>query len=363
MKRRDFLKKAGVVAAGASFSPLMFANAQARTYRFEMVTSWPTALDTIFGGATNTARFINELSGGDIEVEVYPAGAQVGAFEVYDAVSSGAFQMGHAAPYYFINKNPTHAFFTAVPFGMDAQQHNAWMYEGNGQALFEELTTPDNVIAFPAGNTGAQTSGWFKREINSVADLQGLTIRFPGFGGQVLTRLGANVQNIPGGEVFLALDTGVIDAADWVSPYDDQILGLQRAAQYYYFPSWAEPGASLAVYVNHDVYNDLPEDLQAIVRVAAARANAEMLADYDAKNGPALQSLIDGGTQVRTLSNEILTALENAANEIHDENAAGNPLYARTLEDYRAFQDQVRTWHEISQHAYANYIYEGRTEQ
>lgn len=356
MKRRDFLKKAGVAAAGASLSPLMFANAQASTYRYDMVTSWPTALDTIFGGATNTARHITEMTGGDVEVTVYPAGAQVGAFEVYDAVSSGAFGMGHAAPYYFINKNPVHAFFTAVPFGMDAQQFDAWMHTGNGQALSDELTAPDDVIMFPAGNTGAQTSGWFKREIETVADLQGLTIRFPGFGGQVLSRLGANVQNIPGGEVFLALDTGVIDAADWVGPYDDEILGLHRAATYYYFPSWAEPGASLAFYMNRTEFEGLPSEIQEVIRTAAARANQQMLADYDAKNMPALQRLIDAGAQVRGLSEELLEALEGATNEIHQENAAGNELYARVLEDYTAFQESVRDWHRISQFAYSSYV-------
>lgn len=335
----------------------MFANAQRASFRWGMVTSWPTALDTIFGGATDTARLIGELTDGDVEVEVYPAGAQVGAFEVYDAVSSGAFEMAHAAPYYFINKDPTHAFFTAVPFGMNAQQMNAWFFAGDGQSLFEELTGRDNVLAFPAGNTGAQTSGWFNKEINTVADLQGLTIRFPGFGGQVLSRVGANVQNLPGGEIFLALDTGVIDAADWVGPYDDQILGLNKAARYYYYPSWAEPGASLAAFINMDVFNDLPEDIQTAIRTAAAEANQLMLAKYDARNAPALQSLIAEGTEVRYLSQEILQTLESATDEIHEQNAAGNDLYRRVLENYRAFQDSVRSWHAISQHTYNNHVY------
>lgn len=357
MQRRDFLKKASVVAASATFSPLMFAKAQAGSYTFDMVTSWPTSLDTIYGGALNTAAYLQEITGGDVTIQVYPAGAQVGAFEVYDAVSSGAFAMGHAAPYYFINKNPAHAFFTAVPFGMDAQQFDAWMNSGNGQALHQELTEPDNVIAFPAGNTGPQTSGWFKREITTPADLQGLTIRFPGFGGQVLSRVGANVQNLPGGEIFLALDTGVIDAADWVGPYDDGILGLNEAAEFYYFPSWAEPGASLAVYMNLDEYNALPADIQAALQAAGAKANQQMLADYDARNWAALQELVASGTQVRNLSDEILAALEQATGEIHEENAANNPLYSRILEDYQAFLSSVRSWHEISQNAYANYVY------
>jgi TRAP-type mannitol/chloroaromatic compound transport system substrate-binding protein len=357
VKRRDFLKKAGVVTASASLSPLMFANAQRSSFRWGMVTSWPTALDTIFGGAQDTAAVLGELTDGDVQVEVFPAGAQVGAFEVYDAVSSGAFEMAHAAPYYFINKDPTHAFFTAVPFGMNAQQFDAWMFSGGGQALADELTNRDNVQTFVAGNTGPQTSGWFNREINSPADLRGLTIRFPGFGGQVLSRLGANVQNLPGGEIFLALDTGVIDAADWVGPYDDEILGLQNAARYYYYPSWAEPGASLSAYINKDLYDGLPADIQNAIRAASAEANQRMLAKYNARNEPALQRLIKGGTEVRTLPNAVLEALEGATDEIHAQNASGNDLYRRTLESYQAFQESVRAWHRTSEHAYNSYIY------
>jgi TRAP-type mannitol/chloroaromatic compound transport system substrate-binding protein len=357
MKRRDFLKKAGVVTVGAGLSPLMFANAQRSTYRFEMVTSWPTALDAIYGGAVNTARYLSEMTDGDVTVDVYPAGAQVGAFEVYDAVSSGAFAMGHAAPYYFYNKNPVHAFFTAVPFGMDAPQFDAWMNAGDGQAFSDELTAPDDVIMFPAGNTGPQTGGWYKREIATVADLQGLTIRTPGFGGQVLGKVGANVQNVPGGEVFISLETGVLDAADWVGPYDDEILGLNTAATYYYLPSWAEPGASLAVYMNRTEFDGLPGDIQEALRSAAARANQQMLAEYTAKNAAALARMVASGTQVRTFSTEILDALRGATQEIHAENAQGNDLYVRVLENYNAFQDAAREWLSASGYAYARYIY------
>lgn len=351
-----------MVTASATLSPLMFANAQRSTYRWEMVTSWPTALDTIYGGAVDTAAVLAELTDGDVQVDVHPAGAQVGAFEVYDAVSSGAFQMAHAAPYYFINKDPTHAFFTSVPFGMTAQQFDAWMFSGGGQELFEELTGRDNVQAFVAGNTGPQTSGWFNKEINSPADLRGLTIRFPGFGGQVLSRVGANVQNLPGGEIFLALDTGVIDAADWVGPYDDEILGLHRAAKFYYFPSWAEPGAALASYINRDLYEGLPEDIQGAIRAASAEANQRMLAKYNARNQPALERLIQSGTEVKFLSTEVLETLERATDEIHEQNAAGNELYRRVLESYRTFMETVRDWHRISDHAYSSYVQRSRNQ-
>lgn len=357
MKRRDFLKKAGVVAAGASLSPLMFANAQNSTYRWGMVTSWPTGLDTLFGSAEEVASILAELTDGDVQVDVHAAGAQVGAFEVYDAVASGAFEMAHSAPYYFINKDPAHAFFTSVPFGMTPHQYDAWMFSGDGQSLFDELTLPDGVRAFVAGNTGPQTSGWFNREINTPEDLQGLTIRFPGFGGQVLSRVGANVQNLPGGEIYLALETGVIDAADWVGPYDDEILELHRVAQYYYLPSWAEPSASLASYVNEDLYQSLPSDIQDAIQAASVESNVRMLARYTSRNGAALQRLIEGGTEVRVLSDSILEALEQATEEIHEQNAQGNELYSRILENYRAFQDEIREWQRVSGYAYNSYVY------
>jgi len=357
MDRRNFLKKAGIAAAGTALSPLMFASAQRSTFNFEMVTSWPTSLDTLYGTAESVARYINEASAGDINIRVYPAGAQIGALEVYDAVSTGAFSMAHTAPYYFINKNPAHGFFTAVPFGMDSQQFNAWMITGNGVSLYEELLAPDNMVSFPSGNTGAQTGGWFKREINTVADLQGLTMRFPGFGGQVMSRVGMNVQNIPGGELFLALDTGVIDAADWVGPYDDQILGLNRAAPYYYFPSWAEPGPGVCTYMNKGDFEGLPAELQAIVRDACARANGEMLANYDTKNYTALLELIESGTQIRLFSDELLSAFSEATDAIHDENAANHPIYARILEDYQGFTNNVRSWTEVTYNAYNQFIF------
>ncbi|MDZ7703408.1 MAG: TRAP transporter substrate-binding protein DctP [Trueperaceae bacterium] len=358
MKRRDFLKRAGAtVAASAAFSPLMFANAQRSTYRFAMVTSWPTSLDTIYGGATNTALYLNEITDGDVEVETFPAGAQVGGLEVYDAVSSGAFEMGHTASYYYVGKNPAHGFFTSVPFGLNAQQMDAWMTSGGGQALFNEINEPDNMIAFPAGNTGVQMGGWFNKEINTPDDLNGLTMRIPGLGGQVMSRAGANVQVIPGGEIFLALERGVIDATEWVGPYDDEILGLNQAAQYYYAPGWHEPGPTLSTYINLDVFNDLPADIQAAVETASARANQKMLADYDAKNGPAYARLLEAGAEPRIFPTEVLATLEGYMDEIHAENAAADDFYARVYESFLQFRADVLGFHRISEYAFLDYLY------
>ncbi len=356
MKRRDFLKKAGVVAASATFSPLMFANAQAAKFSLSMVTSWPTALDTIYGGALNTAKFLKEVTEGDVEVEVYPAGAQVGGLEVYDAVSSGAFEMGHTASYYYVGKNPAHAFFTAIPFGLNAQQNNAWILSGGGQELWNELNAPDNLIAFPAGNTGVQMGGWFNKEINSVADLQGLKMRIPGLGGQVMSRAGVNVQVLPGGEIFLALERGTIDATEWVGPYDDEILGFNTVARFYYAPGWHEPGPSLGTYVNLDTYNSLPTDIQDAIQTASSAANIQMLADYDARNGAALKRILAGGNvELRTFPNEVLQALEGFANEIFEESAASSPIFAKIAENWTAFRDDILGFHKISEKAWLDY--------
>jgi TRAP-type mannitol/chloroaromatic compound transport system substrate-binding protein len=357
MDRRKFLKKAGVATVGASLSPLMFANAQASKFSFGMVTSWPTSLDTIYGGALNTAKFLSEITDGDVEITVYPAGAQVGGLEVYDAVSSGAFEMGHTASYYYIGKDPTHGFFTAVPFGMNAQQMNAWFTSGGGQALFDEINARDNMIAFPAGNTGVQMGGWFNKEINTPDDLKGLTMRIPGLGGQVMTRVGANVQNIPAGDIYLALETGAIDATEWVGPYDDEILGFNRAARYYYAPGWHEPGPTLSTYVNLDVFNDLPTDIQDALKTACANANLTMLATYDAKNGAALNRLVAAGAELRRFPEEVLDTLRTAMNEIHQANASNNPFYLRVHDAFMKFQDEVRAWHDVSEYAYQTYTY------
>jgi TRAP-type mannitol/chloroaromatic compound transport system substrate-binding protein len=355
MKRREFLKKAGVVAASATLSPLMFAKAQASQFRFGMVTSWPVALDTLFGTATRAAETIRELTDGDVDIEVFPAGAQVGALEVYDAVSSGAFEFGHTASYYYVGKDQAHGFFTSMPFGLNAQQMNAWFYDGNGIALWNELNEGDNLIAFPAGNTGVQMGGWFKQEINTPEDIIGLSMRIPALGGQVFTRAGGNTQTLPAGEIFLALERGTVDAAEWVGPYDDEILGLHRAAPYYYGPAWQEPGPALGLYVNLDTYNALPNDVQHAIRTTAQAVNVDMLSRYEARNGAALQRLIAGGTQVRTFPREVMEHFETAMNELHEIHRDANPFYARVLEDYLSFAEEVRGWAEFSEYALQQY--------
>ena len=358
MKRREFLQKAGVVAASATLSPLMFAKAQG-TLRWELVSSFPQGLDTIFGGGEDFARYCNEMSGGEIEVTVYPAGAQVGGFEVFDAVASGAFQLAHSASYYFVGRRAAHGMFTSLPFGMNAQQQIAWIEVGGGQELWNELNAPENLIAFNSGNTGVQMGGWFKREINTPADLQGLSIRTAGLVGEVYAKAGANVQSLPGGEIFLALDRGAIDAADWVGPYDDEKLGLNNAAPYYYTPGWQEPSATLCLYVNLELWNGLDVRHQSIIQNAARSANTRMLANYDSKNGAALKRLVDGGTQVRTFPTEVLDVFRRHWDTVNAEKSAADPFYARAVASYEAFMASVRGWHDTSEAAWHRYVYGG----
>lgn len=356
MKRRQFLTGAAGAAAAAStvFSPMTIA--RNKKYRLGMVTSWPSSLDTLFGTAEFIGRSIEQATDGDVEVEVFAAGEQVGGLEVYDAVSSGAFAMGHTASYYYIGRDPTHAFFTAMPFGLTGQQQNAWIEEGGGGELWDELNARSNMVAFLAGNTGGQTGGWFNKEINSPDDLKGLKMRFPGVGGQVMARAGVNIQNLPGGQVYFALERGVIDAADWVSPYDDEILQLNKAAKYYYMPSWAEPGATLGLYLNNDIFKDLPKDIRDTIATVARAANERMFAQYTARNGPALKRLVDDGAQVRTFPSEVLDLLKKYTDEIQQEHADKNKLYAKVYDQWQGFRDDVRAWTDASEYNYLRYI-------
>ncbi|MEQ8958985.1 MAG: ABC transporter substrate-binding protein, partial [Coleofasciculus sp. C2-GNP5-27] len=284
MKRRKFVGNTVIGATGtaalAGCRPTA-TNSGAQSgsqprIRWRMATSWPQSLDTIFGGAETISQRVSEMTNGRFTITPFAAGEIVPGLQVLDAVQNGTVQCGHTASYYYIGKNPALAFGTAVPFGLDAQQQNAWLYHGGGLEAMHKLYSDFGVINFPAGNTGTQMGGWFKREVNSVAELQGLTMRIPGLGGDVMSRLGVNAQVLPGGEIFLALERGAIDAAEWVGPYDDEKLGLHQAAQLYYYPGWWEPGATLEVQVNKAEWDKLPTEYQEVFKTAAMDANLNM---------------------------------------------------------------------------------------
>jgi TRAP-type mannitol/chloroaromatic compound transport system substrate-binding protein len=324
---------------------------------WQMATSWPVSLDTIFGGAEVFAQRVSAMTGGKFVISPRAAGELAPGTQVLDVVSEGAVQCGHTASYYYVGKSPVTAFGTSLPFGLTAQQQNAWLYEGGGLELLQEFYARQfNVIQFPAGNTGAQMGGWFRKEINTVADLQGLKMRIPGLGGQVMAKLGVTVQVLAGGEIFAALETGAVDAAEWVGPYDDEKLGLNTVAEFYYYPGWWEPGPTLEVQINLDEWNKLPPVYQEIVKTAAFEANMIMLARYDSRNNEALQRLVDSGAKLRAYSEEILAAAAAAAEELYSEFSASNPDFKTIYDQWDAFRTRVRSWNNINEGSFNAFV-------
>ncbi|HFQ95584.1 MAG TPA: ABC transporter substrate-binding protein [Anaerolineae bacterium] len=324
---------------------------------WQMATSWPVALDTIYGGAQTFAERVTAMTGGKFKVTARAAGELAPGLEVLDVVSQGAVPLGHTASYYYVGKTNAVAFGTALPFGLLASQQNSWLYEGGGLDLMQQLYKDRfNVIQFPAGNTGAQMGGWFNKEINTPEDLKGLKMRIPGLGGKVMNKLGVTVQVLPGGEIFQALQTNAIDAAEWVGPYDDEKLGFHKVAKYYYYPGWWEPGPSLEVQVNLDEWNKLPEVYQEIIKTAAYQANMTMLARYNAKNNEALQRLLDYGIELRRYSDEILAAAEAAANELYDEYKQQDADFKAIFEQWDAFRQRIWQWNSLNEASFMDYI-------
>ncbi|MCW8911295.1 MAG: TRAP transporter substrate-binding protein [Gammaproteobacteria bacterium] len=355
MKRRDFIKTAGItsLATGATIAaPVVHAKTK---IKWKMVTTWPKNFPGLGTGANNLARLITEMSGGRLNVKVYGSKELVPAFEVFDAVSRGTAQMGHGASYYWKGKSEAAQFFSAVPFGMNAQEMNAWLYHGDGLKLWTETYKPFGIIPAAAGNTGVQMAGWFNREINSIKDLQGLKMRIPGLGGEVLKRAGGTPLSIPGGEIFTSLKTGVIDATEWVGPYNDLAFGLHKAAKYYYYPGWHEPGTTLEALINEKAFNELPEDLQSIVTNACKIANQDMLAEYTARNQLALDTLVNKHkVDLRKLPDEVLNKLKILSEEVVSEIAAKDQLSGKVFKSFKKFSQQVKNWHDVSERVYLN---------
>jgi TRAP-type mannitol/chloroaromatic compound transport system substrate-binding protein len=322
---------------------------------WKLVTTWPKNFPGLGLGPETLARTVREMSNGRLQIHVYGAGEMVPAFGVFDAVSQGVAEMGHGGAYYWTGKIPASVFFTSVPFGFTAQEINAWIHYGGGLELWRELYAPFNLLPMAGGNSGVQMAGWFNKEINSVGDLKGLKMRIPGLGGEVLSRAGGTAVTLPGGELYTSLQTGVIDATEWVGPYNDLALGLHQVAKYYYYPGWHEPGSMLEVVVNKDAFNSLPADLQAIVTTAARAANQDMLDEYTARNNAALRELVEvHGVDVRKLPDDVLIALHRASDEAIADLVAGDPQAEKVYQSFRAFLDNVTAYHHISEQAYIN---------
>ena len=366
MDRRKFLGAAALATAavGASacavtpedLTAATAADASLPEVSWQMATSWPPLLDTIFGGATTFAETVSTLTGGKFTIDVRAAGELAPGLEVLNVVEQGAVQCGHTASYYYVGKSPVTAFGTALPFGLTNRQNNAWFYQGGGlemmQAFYGERF---GVIQFPAGNTGAQMGGWFNKEIQSIADMEGLKMRIPGLGGQVMDRLGVTVQVLPGGEIFQALQTGAIDAAEWVGPYDDLRLNFQQAAKFYYYPGWWEPGPTLEVQVNLDEWNGLPEEYQAAIATAANVANTNMMATYDVKNIPALAELMSSDVVLSPFPDDVMQAAEGEAFAMYDEIAASDPDFSSILSSWSEFRSGIQGWHGLAEAAMTSY--------
>ena len=355
MKRRDFIKQAGLgaVAAGSLAAPAI-AQAKKRI-RWKMVTTWPKNFPVLGTGANELARLITEMSGGRLKVKVYGAGELIPAFEVFDAVSRGTAQMGHGSAYYWKGKIEEAQFFSTVPFGMNGPEMSAWLYYGGGMELWRETYAPFGVLPAAAGNTLVQMAGWFNREINSTDDLKGLKMRIPGLGGEVLKRAGGTPVNLPGGELFTALKTGAIDATEWVGPYNDLAFGLYRAAKYYYYPGWHEPGTTLEAVINKKAFEALPKDLQAIVQNACKVVNQNMSLEFTARNQTALDTLVNKHkVDVRKLPDDVLAKLKTLSHDVVAELAGKNAAAKKIYDSYRRFYRQVSAWNDISEKIYFN---------
>jgi TRAP-type mannitol/chloroaromatic compound transport system substrate-binding protein len=325
---------------------------------WQMATSWPVSLDTIYGGAQTLADRVAAMTGGKFKIVPRAAGELAPPLEVLNVVSQGAVPCGHTASYYYIGRSSITAFGASLPFGLTAQQQNTWLYEGGGLKMLQELyANKFGLIQFPAGNTGTQMGGWFRKEISKLRDLQGLKMRIPGLGGQVMGKLGVTVQTLPGGEIFQALQTGAIDAAEWSGPYDDEKLGLHKVAKFYYYPGWWEAGPTLEVQINLNEWKKLPAQYQEILKTAAYEANLTMLARYESRNNEALQRLLQSGIELRAYSDEILAAAETASFELYDEFSAKDADFKTVFEEWKKFRDRAYAWSNLNQGSFERFVY------
>ena len=357
--RRSFLQKVPLAASAAlvACGQAQEGNAPSvqtrKNFKWKMVTTWPKDFPGLGTGANRLAQTIGDMSGGQLEVKVYGAGELVPAMGVFDGVAGGTAEMGHASAYYWKGKHEATQFFSAVPFGLTAQEINGWLSYGGGQELWDELYAGFGLKAFPAGNTGVQMGGWFNREINTLGDFSGLVMRMPGLGGEVLRRLDATVQNLPGGEIFQALKTGAIDATEWVGPYNDLAFGFHQAAKYYYWPGWHEPGTTMEAMINRTAWEALPTDLQHIVRHACQSTNENMLAEFTTRNGVALKTLVEKhGVQLKRFSDDVLTEIGRVARDVVGEIAAKDPLSNSVYASFNAYRSQSVSYTRISEEAY-----------
>ncbi len=355
MERRSFLKKAAVgVSAGAVAAPAL-AQSQP-TLNWRLASSFPKSLDTLFGTAEVFSKRVAQLTGGKFNIRVFAGGEIVPPLQVVDAVQAGTVEMGHTAPYYYFGKDATFAFDCAVPFGMSSRQQTAWMDQGGGMQLMREFYKDYGIINFLGGNTGAQMGGWFRKEIKTLNDIKGLKMRISAFAGKVMQPLGLVPQQLAGADIYPALEKGSLDAVEWTTPYDDEKLGFNKVAPYYYAPGWWEAGAQLSFYVGIKEWEKLPKEYQAAIEVASYEAHVTMQAEYDAKNPAALARLIKNGAKLRFFSKEIMNACYKAAVATMDEEASKNAKFKKVYESYRRFQKDQNQWNSVAEMPMQNFM-------
>jgi len=360
MKRRHFLKTAGLATAASVIAKPAIAQSMP-AINWRLTSSLPKSLDALYGASEIFAKAVAEASDNRFRIQTFAAGEIVPAFNAADAVSNGTVEMCHTASYFYVGKDPTFAFGTAVPFGPNARMHNAWWLFGGGRELMNDFYNRFNFYALPATNTGCQMGGWFRKEIKEISDLKGLKIRIAGLAGTVLARVGVVAQQIAPGDIYTALEKGTIDAAEWVGPYDDEKLGFHKVAPYYYYPAWWEGQAAGHYFINLDKWNSLTAIYQSIVRSAASVSNEWSLAKYDAANPAALRRLLAGGAQLRAFSPEIMDACLKAALEVYAELSAKNPDFKKVWESMLAFRNEQYFWWQVAEYSYDTYMIRNRT--
>ncbi len=354
MDRRSLIKNAGIAGVlAAGVAPAVHAQA---AVRWRLASSFPKSLDTIYGSAEVFAKAVKEMSGGKFEVSVHAAGELMPAFGVVDALENGTVEMAHTAPYYFFGKNEAFSIGGAIPFGMNSRQLTAWIVDGNGGKLMREFYAKYNIINLMGGNTGAQMGGWFRKEVKTPADIKGLKFRVGGFAGKIIERMGGVPQNIPGGEIYQALEKGTIDAAEWIGPYDDQKLGINKVAPYYYYPGWWEGSLNLEFYINDKAFNALSPEYKAMVQAAAHEAHVVTQARYDARNPAALKQLVGAKTKVLPFPPSVMDASFKTTMEVYGELAASNPDWKKIYSDYRNFQRDQVLWFRFAEGSFDTFM-------
>lgn len=369
LRRRNFIKKAaavtGALASGTALSSCnetvkdkqVSIHTSSQKFEWRCVTIWPPNFPVLGTSVVEMAKELDVLSGGRLKVQVYGAGELVPALETFDAVQLGAVQMGHCAAYYWAGKLPSSVFFTTVPFGMLAEQMNAWLLYGGGWELWKELYEPLGLVPFPCGNTGVQMGGWFNKKIKTIDDLDGLKMRMPGLGGKVLAKTGASAVTVPGGEIYTNLERGVIDATEWIGPYHDYLMGFHKIAKYYYYPGWHEPGSVLELICNKKAYEELPEDLQLLVKTTALKYNNIMLSEFEAKNNEYLQKILtESKAELREFPKEVLDTLKQFTDQKLEELANSDAHAKKVYESFKKFKEEVNSWGKVSSKAVSKYL-------